>query len=74
MYSNSGKVMKILWMVLFVASVVVVYLLTSKFLKTQAVTGCMQVARLETKTSKGETVTIPENYWYDQCMSETGFK
>lgn len=72
--NGSGKLTKILWVVTLVAVLGLAYYLGSQMLKTQAVQGCMQVARLETKTSNGETVTIPENYWYTYCLKETGYQ
>lgn len=53
---------------------IISYTQSEKAIKTQAIDGCLQVARLQTKTAKNETITLPENYWYEYCMKEKGFK
>lgn len=65
---------KLIWVVAFVAILGLIYVLGTKTIKTMAVTGCMQAARLETKTESDETVMIPETYWYEKCLTESGNK
>ena len=71
---GSGKLTKSFWVLTVVGGLALVYYFGSQLIQIQAIQGCMQVARLETKTDKGETVTVPENYWYNQCLTETGYK
>lgn len=65
---------KLILIVAFVAIFTLVYILGTKAIKTMAVTGCMQASRLETKTESDETVLIPETYWYEKCLTESGNK
>lgn len=65
---------KLVLAVAFVAILGLIYFLGTKAIKTMAVTGCMQAARLETKTDSDETVMIPETYWYEKCLTESGNK
>lgn len=68
---------KVFWIASLVVLIVIAaaaYVQSEKAINTMAVTGCMQAARLETVTETDEAVTIPETYWYERCLMETGNK
>lgn len=52
----------------------VMYIQSDKAIHQMAIDGCLQTARLQTKTANKENITVPENYWYNYCMKEKGYK
>lgn len=75
--NGTSLITKVLWivsLVVVIAIAAVAYSQSQKAIRTMAVSNCMQAGRLERTTDKGEKVVIPEDYWYDKCMTESGNK
>jgi hypothetical protein len=48
--------------------------LMGKFVKNAAIDGCLQAGRLEFTNGNNQKANVPDNYWYDDCMSKKGYK
>ena len=49
------------------------YAEVEKIAKQIAIGNCLQTGRI-TMQKDGQTITIPENYWYTYCMQQKGYK
>lgn len=60
--------------ILAVAISIVAYITVQKIAYNQAIDGCMQAGRLTFKNAQGYEANTPDNYWYQLCMKEKGYK
>jgi hypothetical protein len=60
-----------------IASIIAIFVgvnTTGKMLKDQAIDGCYQTGRLEFTNGSGQKATVPDNYWFDECMVKKGYQ
>ncbi len=63
--------------IIVIISIVAIFMafnITGKMLKDQAIDGCYQTGRLEFTNSSGQKATVPDNYWFDECMVKKGYQ
>ncbi len=60
--------------ILIVVTAIVAFNITGKMLKDQAIDGCYQTGRLEFTNSSGQKATVPDNYWFGECMKKKGYQ
>lgn len=63
-------VVSIIGILLGLAFIAIFYLSAQKYIKQEAMDGCMQAGRL---TLADKNVVVPENYWYQLCMKHKGY-
>jgi hypothetical protein len=64
-------ILTVLGMILVIVLAIVAYSEAEKAIRLAAIDGCLQAGRI-TMQKDGQTVTISENYWYNDCMSRKG--
>jgi hypothetical protein len=60
--------------ILIVITAVVANNVTGKMLKDQAIDGCYQTGRLEFQNAQNQKATVPDNYWFNECMKKKGYQ
>lgn len=60
--------------ILSIVVTIMTWSIAGKMLKNQAIDGCYQAGRLEFANSSGQKATVPDNYWFDECMVKKGYQ
>lgn len=60
--------------IIAVITVVLAWNIAGTMIKNQAIDGCYHAGRLEFTNSSNQKATVPDNYWYDDCMGKKGYK
>lgn len=53
--------------------IVVAYLLTTQYIRNQAIDKCLAAGKAQF-VRNGQTLTGPDGFWYNFCMKEKGLK
>ena len=60
--------------VVLVVTLLLSYIVAQKWIKYQAIDGCMMAGRASFKNEGGQNVTVPDYYWLNFCMKQKGLE